>query len=896
MNFITNLSLKLKLLLLSIPPMIVVVVYSIITVMSLLQDKESIELSKHRIQEVESLAKAIHFMQIERGLSVGFVSTNGAKNGDKLPDIRSKVDSAVNEIKDVFARTKGDSSVLNNLSELIQKRAAIDSLKINAADVGPYYTKTIISFIDAATIIPTLMDDKGGRNTIQAYTHLASAKESLGQIRAFANKAFMLNNIDFKEYAFIMGRDSIYDVNSRKFETLAPKELQDFYKNNFKGESVDKTFSMLNIVKTKGLEGNFGVDANVWFTNVTASIDILRNVETELYKYVYKAMDEKLQTISTKLYALSIFIVIFVSIGIFITIILLKNLLSSVNTLQSGFLSFFSFLNKETIKAESIKLDTKDEFGEMSKIINENIQNIEKGLHADNNLLNEFVEVANRISNGFLFYRVNATANSKELNNVRDLFNSTIANLERGIEIVIKGLSEYASANFAHNIESSGFKGKTGSLIAGLTALGQSNSEIFAFINENGSVLQNRAQTLSSYSESLSTASNEQASSLEETAAAIEEMTSNISANTEKTNLMTLSANDAIKAAKDGNDMALKTSQSMEEITKATTAINDAVAIIENIAFQTNILSLNAAVEAATAGDAGKGFAVVAQEVRNLANRSAEAAKEIKTLAQEANDKALEGKNITAQTTKGFETIYTKISETATMVEDVANASKEQMMGIGQINDAVTQLDKMTQENARLAAETNTISQEVLYAATSLVEAANRTKYDANVKNRICDIDMVFDLMKMKFDHINFKENNYNKLKDNKVAWTVVSEHQCNLGKWIDAHKNEDFAHTPVWNEMLKVHSHVHGGVQKFINAETKNADTKELMEIASEIEGDTLKIFNIIDKLKEERNSCGKRNSAKNEIIHTSSSSKQPVTKPHLAMKSNKNDVWESF
>ncbi|MDP3291135.1 MAG: methyl-accepting chemotaxis protein, partial [Sulfuricurvum sp.] len=129
-----------------------------------------------------------------------------------------------------------------------------------------------------------------------------------------------------------------------------------------------------------------------------------------------------------------------------------------------------------------------------------------------------------------------------------------------------------------------------------------------------------------------------------------------------------------------------------------------------NIAFQTNILSLNAAVEAATAGDAGKGFAVVAQEVRNLANRSADAAKEIKAMAEQAATKSNEGMSIATELTRGFEVIAGKIEQTTMLVQDVSNASREQMQGIGQINTAVTQLDQMTQENAKVASNVSQTS------------------------------------------------------------------------------------------------------------------------------------------------------------------------------------------
>jgi methyl-accepting chemotaxis protein len=204
----------------------------------------------------------------------------------------------------------------------------------------------------------------------------------------------------------------------------------------------------------------------------------------------------------------------------------------------------------------------------------------------------------------------------------------------------------------------------------------------------------------------------------------MEEMTSNVQNNVAKSNDMALMATQTDSAAREGAVLASRTASAMTEIQSATNSINDAVAIIENIAFQTNILSLNAAVEAATAGDAGKGFAVVAQEVRNLANRSADAAKEIKAMASQAAHKSNEGMNIATELTRGFEVIADKIAQTASMVQDVSNANREQMQGIGQINTAVTQLDQMTQENAKVAAQADAIANATISKAEAMVQDA----------------------------------------------------------------------------------------------------------------------------------------------------------------------------
>ena len=166
------------------------------------------------------------------------------------------------------------------------------------------------------------------------------------------------------------------------------------------------------------------------------------------------------------------------------------------------------------------------------------------------------------------------------------------------------------------------------------------------------------------------------------------------------------------------NDLAKQTTKSMDQSNEQVTAINEAISVIDQIAFQTNILSLNAAVEAATAGEAGKGFAVVAQEVRNLANRSAEAAKEIKNLVENANLKTTEGKSISDKMIHGYTALNENIKRTIELIKNVDAASKEQRAGIEQINDAITQQDQQTQQIASAANET----QEIAIRASKLAE------------------------------------------------------------------------------------------------------------------------------------------------------------------------------
>ena len=184
-------------------------------------------------------------------------------------------------------------------------------------------------------------------------------------------------------------------------------------------------------------------------------------------------------------------------------------------------------------------------------------------------------------------------------------------------------------------------------------------------------------------------------------------------------------AEKASEAARAGGQIVNDVVKTMDDISHSSRRINDIISVIDGIAFQTNILALNAAVEAARAGEQGRGFAVVAGEVRNLAQRSAQAAKEIKTLITDSSERVESGQELTAQAGRAMESILKEAQSVTRMITDISRSAREQSTGIGQVNAAVSQLDQMTQQNASMVEQSSEASNTLGTRAQRLAQAVN---------------------------------------------------------------------------------------------------------------------------------------------------------------------------
>ena len=412
------------------------------------------------------------------------------------------------------------------------------------------------------------------------------------------------------------------------------------------------------------------------------------------------------------------------------------------------------------------------------------------------------------------------------------------------------------AGDLSNRVPLDGKDGAIASLCDGINALMDKMTEIIVQVREAGETINTAAGEIAAGNNDLSSRTEQQASSLEETAASMEQLASTVKNNAENAKQANQLAISASGIAVRGGSVVSEVVSTMSAINTSSKKIEDIISVIDGIAFQTNILALNAAVEAARAGEQGRGFAVVAAEVRNLAQRSATAAKEIKELIHDSVSKTAEGTRQVETAGATMQEIVSSVQRVTDIMGEITAASVEQSQGIDQVNSAVTSMDEVTQQNAALVEEATAAAESLVEQAANLIDTVSAFRLiGSNQKNRHlrtiappaqlhgnAQLKLVSHSGDAKFSFEDAREA-HTKWKNRLIDYIagrsiehlevdkVCRDDQCPLGGWIYGQAKK-YSHMPEYRELKTAHAEFHQGLGEIVRCvhNQNHAEAKKML------------------------------------------------------------------
>ncbi len=436
-------------------------------------------------------------------------------------------------------------------------------------------------------------------------------------------------------------------------------------------------------------------------------ISFIVNYEANLHLMLLKSsikdqtlltkLTTSLENLTTALYSNIAIGTIFIMaiFSIILIPVIKKQFIRRLDNVQNGIFNFFDYLDGKSEKLKYIKKDT----GAISDTINKRMKSIADNMNDDKEFIEDFIKTVDKVKHGDYTYEIKKTPNNPILKQAHTGTNEMLKALKKDIGTdlnkILYIIEHYAQENYTQTISN-----PHGKVELSINKLRNVIVNMLEENRQNSIIIKERAQSVN---ENISTVytniEKKLKNSFNEILTSVDEITHHIKSNVENASYMASFSHSVSDAAKDGQSLANQTTDAMHEIKEKVESINNAILIIDKITMQTNILSLNAAVEASSAGEYGKGFAVVAQEVRNLASQTANASKDIKFIVETAMQKADNGAQIATKMIDGYNELVSQVSKTIDLIYSITKNSNNQDANIQTIHQRLSALSHIIKES-----------------------------------------------------------------------------------------------------------------------------------------------------------------------------------------------------
>ncbi len=760
-------------------PLLIAAIFSGLLINERMKELNSLNELEQLSTPISMLSNAVHEQQKERGASSVFLSSDGQKFGAELAKQRSETDARHAKILDYIENNDLSAldaefwehfqSVAKQIKNLKGLRQKVDDLEVSSKAAIAQYTALNREMLHLIKHVGEVSDSPKIATMTTAYVSFLEAKEQAGIERAVGSAGFAVGKFDLGQIRRLQEVIAIQETHFDDFQDIAQPEMIAAYQGYLKTPEVQQVDKLRNIALRQGLDGELeGFDGGDFFAAQTKRINLLKGLEDQFGSFIYNELQAEKQIASQRLTIMLAGSAIAGVLALLISIGFARNIRQGFGEIVTA----AQELARGNLQHE-IPETGRNEFGDVAEALTVFRDNLaerqslqarelaereareEARRQAQENEARQAREEAareRRLAEEAKARHEQETKFVKQISNVvaacargefdqrlhledqNGLFaeigeglNRVCETTENGLNQIRQALETLANGDLTFTMEGD-FRGLFGEIQAQVNQSISSLSDSFAKVRDSGSMINGSTQEIAGAAQDLASRTERSAATLEQTATAIKSLSDSVAGTADLTAAVSSTAAAVNSEVVESNAVVKQAVEAIREIQASSNAIGTAIRLIDDITFQTNLLALNAGVEAARAGEAGRGFAVVASEVRDLAARSADAAREISNLVTRSEGEVDRGVTLVEQTGDALQSISTSVAGIVANIEEIAKAAADQSSNIREISAATDHLDQVTQQNAAMFEEASASS------LSLRVETENLEKVIANFR------------------------------------------------------------------------------------------------------------------------------------------------------------------